>query len=260
MTNEILQYNIGEGVIAFSTTRKGGVSTGTYSAFNITHYCGDNPKCVKQNRETLCRFLGITDESLFLPRQTHDTKVLCIDDSFLLLSSEERIMQLDGIDAVITNIPNICIGVSTADCVPILLFDRKKRVVAAVHAGWRGTVARILERTIAQMMDSYNTDPKDISAVIAPSISLDSFEVGDEVYDVFATNGFAMDNIAKRYGERWHIDLWEANCIQLLSYGVLSSSITVSGICTYKEYDRFFSARRLGINSGRIFNGIMLKN
>ncbi len=259
MIPEILQYNMGEGVLAFSTTRKGGVSTGTYSAFNITHYCGDSPHCVEQNRKLLSDFLGISDESLILPRQTHSTNVLCINEGFMAKSKGERTAELEGIDAVITNIPNLCIGVSTADCVPILLYDKRNRVVAAVHAGWRGTVARILEKCVQRMVDEYNTSPADIYAVIAPSISLDSFEVGDEVYNTFADNGFDMDRIAVRYDIRWHIDLWEANRLQLLSCAIPENAIYISDVCTYKDYSRFFSARRIGISSGRIFNGIMLR-
>lgn len=259
MTPELLKYNIGDGVLAFSTTREGGVSTGAYSAFNITHYCGDAPSNVQQNRQSLCSLLGISDDRLILPRQTHGTNIICIDDAFFSLIQEERVTYLQDTDAVMTNLPELCIGVSTADCVPVLLFDCANRVVAAVHAGWRGTVARIVEKTVACMQAIYNTFPANISAVIAPSISFDSFEVGDEVYDTFAAAGFDMNVIATRYDARWHIDLWEANRGQLLSCGVPSFAITVSGICTYKNYNRFFSARRLGINSGRIFNGIMLK-
>ena len=174
-------------------------------------------------------------------------------------SKEERTAELEGIDAVITNLPNLCIGVSTADCVPILLYDKRNRVVAAVHAGWRGTVARILEKCVQRMVDEYNASPTDISAIIAPSISLDSFEVGDEVYNTFSENGFDMDRIAVRYDLRWHIDLWEANRLQLLSCAVPENAIYLSDVCTYKSYSRFFSARRMGISSGRIFNGIMLR-
>ena len=95
-------------------------------------------------------------------------------------------------------------------------------------------------------------------AVVGPGISLESFEVGDEVYDEFGREGFPMEEIARRYGEKWHIDLWKANTLQLEGEGVRSENIEVAGICTYKNYDRFFSARRLSINSGRILTGIMM--
>ncbi|MBR5612544.1 MAG: laccase domain-containing protein, partial [Bacteroidaceae bacterium] len=131
------------------------------------------------------------------------------------------------------------------------------QVVAAIHAGWRGTVGRIVEKTIEVMKMQYGTKGEKIVACIGPSISLDAFEVGDEVYTAFAEAGFDMNRIARKY-EKWHLDLWEANHLQLLSQGVKEENIEVAGICTYNHCDDFFSARRLGIKSGRILSGIMM--
>ena len=152
---------------------------------------------------------------------------------------------------------DFCLCVSTADCVPVLLYDVSKDVIAAIHAGWRGTVGRIVEKTLEVMGSEYGTEGKDVIACIGPSISLESFEVGDEVYAAFAEAGFEMSCIARKY-EKWHLDLWEANRLQLLAHGVLPEHIEVAGICTYKNYEDFFSARRLGIKSGRILSGIMI--
>lgn len=255
----LLEYNMGEGIRAFSTTREGGVGTETYAGFNITHYCGDNPEAVVQNRAFLCAELAISDNRLLLPHQTHGCEVLCIDETFLALSPGEQTALLYGKDAVVTDISRLCIGVSTADCVPVLLCDAVRGVVAAVHAGWRGTVARIVEKALQTMQQRYGCSPDDVQAVVGPSISLDAFEVGDEVYDAFCGAGFLPELVARRFGGRWHIDLWEANRLQLVACGVRDDSIAVCGICTYSRCDEFFSARRLGINSGRIFNGIMIK-
>ena len=243
-------------VIAFSTKRGGG--EGCYDAFNITHYCGDKEEHVAACREELCVELNIEDDNLILPRQTHETNIINIDKKFLSLSKTERDNQLYGIDAIITSLPSVCIGVSTADCVPILLYDTERKIVAAIHAGWRGTVQRIVEKTVAYMQDKFSTSPHAIMAVICPSIGMEAFEVGDEVYDAFLDEGFDMIKIAKRY-KKWHINLWEANRIQLLKYGVASENIQLASICTYTNHNEFFSARRLGINSGRIYNGIMIK-
>ena len=101
------------------------------------------------------------------------------------------------------------------------------------------------------------TDGTDVSAVVVPGISLAAFEVGDEVYEAFRLAGFPMDRIARKQ-EKWHIDLWEANRLQLLDFGVPSAAIETAGICTYTHCDDFFSARRLGIRSGRMLTGIML--
>ena len=109
------------------------------------------------------------------------------------------------------------------------------------------------------MEQNYGCQTSDIKAIIAPGISIEAFEVGDEVYDAFAAAAFPMERIARRMGAKWHIDLWEANRLQLLACGLRPENITLSGVCTYTSHDRFFSARRLGIESGRIFNGIIVR-
>lgn len=129
--------------------------------------------------------------------------------------------------------------------------------MAAIHAGWRGTVARIVEKTVSVMGNQYGSQGKDLIACIGPSISLEAFEVGDEVYQAFCEAGFDMNQIARKEA-KWHIDLWEANRQQLLAYGVKPEHIEISGICTYHNNDDFFSARRQGIRSGRILSGILL--
>ena len=259
---KILEYNIGNGAIAFSTMR--GEGTGNYGGFNITPYCSDSPLHIEMCRASLCAQLGIADSQLILPYQTHSDKVDVIDGHFLQLSNDEQYKALQGIDAIVTALPHICIGVSTADCIPVLLHDTKRNVIAAIHAGWRGTVAGIVKKSIEVMRHRYNSCASDIRAIIAPGISIDAFEVGDEVYEEFCKAGFAMQQIAKRYpttagGEKWHIDLWEANSLLLQQCGVARENIHIAGVCTYKNHTNFFSARRLGIKSGRIFSGILLK-
>ena len=258
---ELLEYRTGTGTRAFSTMRGGG--PGNYMGFNITDYCGDDAGHVAECRAKLCERLGIDDSHLLLPRQTHSDKTLCIDNEFIAMPQKEQKALLQGIDAVITDLPRTCIGVSTADCIPVLFHDQRRHAIAAVHAGWRGTVARIAEKTVAAMVATYGCNPQDMVAVIGPGISLEAFEVGDEVYDTFNESGFPMEKIARLYpttngGSKWHIDLWEANRLQLATCGIPLENIEVAAICTYKEHERFFSARRLGIESGRIFSGIML--
>lgn len=256
-------YSIASGIIAFSTTRHGGVSEGNYAAFNVNHYCGDNPHHIAENRQQLCRCLGIDESRLIYPHQTHHTEVWQVDDSFLTWADSERSKALEGIDALMTDCRGVCIGVSTADCIPVLLYDAVHHAVAAIHAGWRGTVGRIVEKTVVAMQQVYQTNPADLQVVIGPGISLTHFEVGDEVYDTFVANGFPMNQLAARFpastGERWHIDLPACNRWQLLQTGVKADAITDTAICTFAQVDEFFSARRLGINSGRILTAIMIK-
>lgn len=251
-------YDFGHDVTAFSTTRQGGYSEGNYGQFNINRYCGDSAEAIAQNRQALCQLLQVNDRQLLMPHQVHLTEIAVIDDDFLCLGDDERQQRLEGVDAMMTDKAGVCVGVSTADCIPVLLYDNVHHAVCAIHAGWRGTVARIVEKSVQAMTHTYSTTPSDIVAQIGPGISLDSFEVGDEVYDAFARAGFDMTAISQKK-TKWHIDLPVCNRLQLMAVGVKSECISMSDICTYKMHDTFFSARRLGINSGRIFTAIMMK-
>lgn len=254
---ELVRYRLGNAVTAFSTTRLGGFSTGNYGAFNINPYCGDSPDTVAKNRSELCSTLGIADERLILPHQNHGIEVRQIAKDFLSLPNNVREMLLDGVDALMTDVPQVCIGVSTADCIPVLLYDSTNRVCCAVHSGWRGTVARIVQKAVASMRLAYGTRPSELRAAIGPGISIDHFEVGNEVYEEFVSAGFNMGSISRRE-EKWHIDLPECCRQQLIEAGLLPESIQMSGECTYSDTEKYFSARRLGTASGRIFTGIML--
>lgn len=258
LSPQLLAYYLGDNVKAFSTTRHGGVSQGNYAEFNINYYCGDDVADIEANRQSLCHLLGIDEYHLVYPHQVHGIEVRQIGEDFPSLPSSTKQKLLEGVDAVMTNVAEICIGVSTADCIPILLYDKAHHACCAVHAGWRGTVQRVVQHAVHAMQVAYHTQPTELRAVIGPGISLENFEVGDEVYEQFAKAGFPMDIIARQYA-KWHIDLWECNRIQLIDLGVSPQNIFTSGICTYAQTDEFFSARRLGINSGRIFTGIMMQ-
>ena len=192
--------------------------------------------------------LGFQLEDLALPRQVHSDNVLWMHEAG----------RPEATDAVITDQPGLPVCVKTADCIPVLLYDTRQRIVAAVHAGWRGTVSRIVQKTVRQM---HPLDPKDLHAIIGPGISLQQFEVGDEVYEAFFAAGFPMERIARRFPSSngkgaWHIDLWDANRFLLQELGI--DDIFVEGTCTRTSED-FYSARRETINTGRNYNGIVIK-
>ena len=243
----------------FCTDRKGGVSMGNYASFNLSPFSGDNPENVNKNKEILCKQLGIDAEKLIIPYQTHGTKTLKIDDLFFKLSQQEKTQALIGIDALFTHLPNVCIAVTTADCVPLLFFDPQKQVIAVAHAGWRGTCSRIAEKTVYNLIDKFHSNPADIRVVIGPSISSKVYEVGKDVVDNFSNAGFDISQIVEVRNKSFFLDLWKANQQSLQNTGILSEHIEISGICTYTEHNRFFSARRLGIKSGRMTSGIMIK-
>lgn len=213
-----------------------------------------------------CKLEVPVSAPLFVPsHQVHGTVTKVIDEEFMKLSPLEQVLMLDGVDALCTNIPGICIAVKTADCIPVLIYDEERCVVSAVHAGWKGTVQRIVEQNIDVLMQTYGCRAADLHAIVGPGISLQSFEVGDEVYERFGEAGFPMDKIARRFPARiqtdavkdkWHIDLFECNRLQLMDKGVLSSNIHVADIDTFTD-ESFFSARRMKECTGRIINGII---
>jgi YfiH family protein len=228
MKSDLLKYCMGAGVEAFSTERE-----------------AELPYYVVQ------------------PHQVHGTEIREVLDP---LTTRE---QLEGVDALVTNVPGVAISVRTADCIPVLLYDPVHKAVAAVHAGWRGTVQHISCKVIDRMRELYGTDAASLKAVIGPGIGPESFQVGQEVVDAFASAGFPMEQILKDCGPKaptadnpmaggLHIDLWRANEWLLEQSGVQPQNIQVSDICTYKENDRFYSARREGAKCGRIINVIKL--
>lgn len=249
-------------IFHFVTTRQGGCSEGAYTSFNCTDYTGDTLANVLHNRKLLCEALPQQPSELIIPYQVHGTEVRILDSGFSVLTDELKTAMLYGVDALVTDVTGYCLCISTADCVPVLLYDPRRRAIAAVHAGWRGTVQCILQKVLGVMAEVYGTNSQDLLIGIGPSISSASFEVGEEVWQVFAEAGFEMSRISFRNEEtgKWHIDLWKANQVQLLDAGVDAAHIEIAGICTYQDCERFFSARRLGIKSGRILSGIQLVN
>ena len=184
-------------------------------------------------------------------------------------------------DAVMTNLPGVLLTVQVADCVPVLLFDPVRRAVAAFHAGWRGTLARIVERGVGTMRLLYGTSPEEVIAAIGPSIGPQSYSVGEEVRHQFTSrfryaddlfhDVYDSDPIREKYpllfmtarapghspiGPELHLDLWEANRRQLLDAGVPARNITVTSDDTAARADRFFSHRAEQGFTGRMMAAI----
>ena len=189
--------------------------------------------------------------------QVHGDRIAVIDRPELTRED------LEGYDAFICKFPGIAIGVRTADCVPILLYDPVQRVVAAIHSGWKGTVLKIAQKTIGLMKCDFGCLPENLRAVIGPAIGPNSFQVGPEVVDKFRNTGFPMTQIWSFRGESdgspmsggHHIDLYTANRWILEESGV--RDIQVFDIDTFTDTS-FFSARREGTACGRNINAIRL--
>jgi polyphenol oxidase len=204
------------------------------------------------NRKRLAQALEINESELFFPNQVHKTRVLHVD-------RKTRPDELLETDALITAEKEICIAVMSADCVPIILYDKRNRAIAAIHSGWRGTVARILEKTLEAMSEAFGTRGQDVLAGIGPSVCQESYEVGEEV--VAAVNqsfGNNNDLMIPQPGNKAKLDLWKANKIQLMEFGVYETQIVISNLCTVKRNNQFFSARKG--DAGRFAAGIMMLN
>jgi YfiH family protein len=247
-----------EGVEAFSTMRGEVDRRNAYSGVNLCDYVGDDALRVLDARITLAMQLGIDLEDLIMPRQTHSCRVAVIDEHFRSLDIDKQEASLEGVDALVTTLKGVVIGVNTADCVPIVLTDEQAGVIAVAHAGWRGTAGRIAKFGVEEMCRQ-GADAGRIQAAMGPSICQDCFEVGDEVVEAFMQAHFNLDDIVVRNAAtgKAHIDLRAANRAVLVAAGVPSDRIVLSQHCSRCEHVRFFSARRLGINSGRTFTGIV---
>ena len=245
-------------IIAFSTEREGyfnnndeGISQGLYGSLNLCHYVNDNPEHIAHNRLLFCQYHNIESDRLFIPRQTHTANVKDITQT----------NDFQDTDGLISNIKGSCIGINTADCLPLLIYDPTHHVATAVHAGWRGLVGRIATNAIRLMQQKYDSSPADLICAVGPSISVDIYEVGDELKTQFAQAGFPIEQIFIDRPEwrKSHLDLRAAIHYELIANGIEETNIEISDICTYQNSYKFFSARQFGINSGRIFSGIILK-
>ena len=248
-------------IFHFTTTRKGGVSHENYEALNLSPFSGDCLSDVLTNQRILTDYLQISHEHLIIPYQIHKDRIKIIPDNFKSYSAQEKNEFLYGVDALITNISGFCIGITTADCTPILLYDSEKKVVASIHAGWRGTVKSISEKTVLLMQSQFACCPENIWAAIGPCIGETVYEVGDEVFLAFKENGFPMNEISffNEQTKKYHINLTKANTFSLIKAGVPVNHIESADVCTFNNAETFFSARKQGIQSGRFLSAIMLK-
>jgi len=244
------------------STRAGGATSayGVDGEQNLGWTSEDNPAIVAANR---LRFVeGVAEEpgfELVTVRQVHGVVVQVAGRGSGPLSTPDGKAVLQG-DGLVTNEPGLMLGVQTADCVPVLLADTRMRTVGAFHAGWRGTVARIVEAGVGTMGERFGSRPEDLIAAVGPSIGPCCFEVGDEV-----AAAFASELVSVRSSGKPHVDLWEANRRQLLAAGVPSSAITVLGECTVCSRTRqgrrkYFSHRAEHGVTGRMLNVIGVRD
>jgi YfiH family protein len=227
----------------------------------------DDPAAVLENRRRFVRgFHGEDAGVLVGVRQVHSDVVHVVRKGDGAL--EGRLGTVDGKavwegDGLMTDVPGVLLGVGTADCVPVLVVDGKKRAVAAFHAGWRGTVARIVEHGVAMMREEYGSRVEDLVAAVGPSIGDCCYAVGEEVREKFAREFMYGQELFRVGGEEdmgeMYLDLWEANLRQLVAAGLTEQQITMVGECTACGRDegealRYFSHRGENGVAGRMLN------
>jgi len=221
-------------------------------AFSMALHTGEDQKKIMQNRaEVLALFDNDKEIHFIVANQTHSDHIKVIK------KLENRGWHslgdaVEDCDALVTDRQNLVITVLTADCVPILLYDPQKRVIAAVHAGWKGTKAGIVAKTVKKMGEEFGSDPGDIVAGVAPSIGRCCYEVGEDVAEHF----FDLPEAYTQKGEKYMLDLPYINKYQLLEAGLSEANIEMSGICTACETERFFSYRKEQGCSGRFMSMI----
>ncbi len=221
--------------------------------FTLALHTNEDSSIVLSNREQIAQSIG-SEYSFIVANQTHSDNIEIIDtkESRGWSSLQSAVEDCDGL---ITNQKGVVLTILTADCVPILLYDRVKEVVAIVHAGWRGTKMGIAMRCVAKMEEEFSSSPSDIVVGIAPSIGRCCYEVDEDV----ASHFFDYPNGVTKRGEKYHLDLPLINQEQLISIGVAKESIEMSNICTSCSVDEYFSYRKEGGCSGRFMSLIGLK-
>jgi hypothetical protein len=209
---------------------------------------GDDPAAVGRNRDAVRAALGFTHPPLAL-RQSHGDRVEVVRSGNL----GELLETPPEADAFVTALRGVPLMVLTADCMPVVVCDPRTPVLAVIHAGWRGTALEIAGKAVRLMVREFGTRPVDCLAAVGPGIAPGCYEVGDDVRRAFAGGaswgGEAM--VAAAGGGRWRADLREANRRQLAAEGIPGDSIAVCPYCTHCEPERYFSARRDGVATGR---------
>jgi YfiH family protein len=247
-----------KGILHFISTRDGGTSSPPFDTLNLSFNVSDDPKNVLHNRKILAEAVGVKIESVTTSKQVHNNKVAVVTAKMRGKGAKDQGSALDNIDAMVTNVPDVLLMIQVADCVPLLFYDPVKKIVAAAHAGWRGTVLKIARNTVNSMAKSYRSDPADIYVGIGPSIGPCCYEVGHEVVrEVTKDLNNAKDLIKVKNGSSY-FDLWEANKRQLIESGIPASNVEIAGICTHCSSDTFFSSRAGKGVTGRFAAGIML--
>ncbi len=232
-------------------TREGGVSPAPFNTLNLGHGPGDGPLNIRANMERIAVAFGL-DNSVFTVRQVHGKEVV------VLKTAPDMSSVRPEADAIVTAAPGIAIGVLTADCVPVLMCDPSGGAIAAVHAGWRGLVAGVIEEAFSVMTEDFGARAGDCVAAIGPHIGPCCYEVSEDLVARFRDRGMGGEIFFNRNDGALHLDLGCAVLDVLLGMGILPGNINGPGPCTACDEKKFFSYRRDG-RTGRQMSFIMIR-
>ena len=228
------------------STRVGGVSPHPWDSLNLGASCGDQPERVAENFRRFCGAVGTDADALVKNHQVHGDLVRPVTRADVLPSpGAPGTVEADGL---ITRTPGLCLTVFSADCIPVLLCDPRKKVAAAVHAGWRGCAAGIVEKTVREMVRLLGARPERILAAVGPCIGKCCFETDGDVPEAMRASalGPEAEPYLERRGPKYHVDLAGLNRQWLLHAGVAPEHIDICGLCTACRPDLFWSHRKMG--------------
>ena len=235
------------------SARQGGVSAAPFDTLNMALHVGDDPTRVWENRRRYFAAIGLDAERICTIRQVHGIEIVRVMRRDAGRGARDYADALADADALITNDSGVALMLCFADCVPVLLYDPVHHAIGVVHAGWKGTVARIAEKTIARMGEEFGTAASDVLAGIGPSIGAGCYTVGAEVAEQFrAAFPVHAEQIVQERDGAIHLDLWAANRIQMVAAGVLVQNIDQADICTSCDRSFFYSYRADGGRTGRL--------
>jgi len=233
------------------TTRAGGLSPSPYKSLNLGINTDDEPSNIISNHDTASKALNFNLSFLVSSTQVHEDRILCLNEKPEHKESKAPGVCYEGFDSIITDQNGLTIMIRVADCVPVILYDPKSKVIAVVHAGWKGTLSEITIKTIHQMKKQFGCSSADIKAGIGPAIGKCCFSVNREVAEKFTGQLKRSKYFVKQNNGSSYIDLKEANKIQMILAGLNKENIETSEICTSCRSDVFFSHRREKGRTGR---------
>jgi hypothetical protein len=234
------------------STRIEGVSVAPYDSLNLGLTVEDNPQAVIANRRAYAGALGIDPVRIVVPQQVHSSVVKVVAEADAGSGAFDHSNATADADALITNVTGLPLALHFADCVCIFLLDLENRAIGVAHAGWRGTVLKIVTATVEAMKSHFGTQPSALEAAIGPSVCRFCYRVGpdtaDKLFEAFPHDDRVLSQAST---DKWYADLKNANAILLMESGVQAANIAVSQECTCCNRDDFFSYRRDG-KTGRM--------